>query len=225
MVASRWSEFLDGSSELPEQKFQEPVSGSHCDLKTGSGNRCGTTSTMCYWSCNHRTSVDRERECRWHLWMEKVSKTLWPSLIYDKYHFFSFWQQGAVERFLSWHLGDLGAGLSFPVSPSCELEGIPLQSQALQLPQWWVGSVVLKVWSLAKQHQLHLKNVLEKQILKPHPRTTESEILVKAQQVCVTKLFRGFWYTQSLESAWVSWSPKSLSAFCNSNYRRSPLIP
>lgn len=99
MVASRWSEFLDGSSELPEQKFQEPVSGSYCHLKTGSGNRCGTTSTMCYWSCNHRTGVDRERECRWHLWMEKVSKTSWPSLIYEKYHLFHFDSRGQWKDF------------------------------------------------------------------------------------------------------------------------------
>lgn len=36
VVASRWSEFLNGNSELPEQKFQASVSGSQSCLKTES---------------------------------------------------------------------------------------------------------------------------------------------------------------------------------------------
>lgn len=34
----------------------------------------GVTSTMCYWSCNHRTGLDHEGGCRWHLWMEKCQR-------------------------------------------------------------------------------------------------------------------------------------------------------
>ena len=45
--------------------------------------------------------------------------------------------------------------------------------------------MVLKVWSLDQQEQHHLGNLFEMQILRPHPRPTELEILGVRSEICV----------------------------------------